>query len=161
MQFVIPLSVIGVLYTLIFRRIRTRMNSSKCSRRTRTTKMVLTVVLVFAIAWTPFHMFSLISELNYDLIKGKYYKFIDALLRVFAMSSSCVNPFLYGWFNENFRNSFLNMICTTATRRHISRGFSAELTTHKKTAGQSKTWETSVHLHMKPRQRNELKTSEI
>ena len=31
---------------------------------------------------------------------------IYAACHLFGMSSACANPFLYGWFNENFRNEF-------------------------------------------------------
>ena len=31
---------------------------------------------------------------------------IYATCHLFGMSSACVNPFLYGWFNENFRCEF-------------------------------------------------------
>ena len=31
---------------------------------------------------------------------------ICATCHLFGMSSACANPFLYGWFNENFRGEF-------------------------------------------------------
>ena len=111
-QYFLPLLAIAILYYLIFRRVRQRMQpaSKKRSRKTRTTKMLVAVVAVFAITWTPFHLLSLVAELNYDLVKGRWYKLSDALLRVLAMSSSCINPILYAWLNENYKNAFLSMI---------------------------------------------------
>ncbi|TNN20898.1 Neuropeptide F receptor [Schistosoma japonicum] len=38
-----------------------------------------------------------------NLIPGKHLKIIDLLLKLFAMSSACVNPLLYGWLNEPIR----------------------------------------------------------
>ena len=108
-QYVVPLLVIGVLYTLVFRRVKRRMQKMK-SRRTKTTKMLVAVVVVFAISWTPWHVYILVAEVDYSIVKGRYFKLIDVLLRVMAMSSSCVNPFLYGWFNDNYRNAFLGML---------------------------------------------------
>ena len=72
--------------------------------------MLVAVVAVFAVTWTPFHLLSLVAELNYDLVKGRWYKLSDALLRVLAMSSSCINPILYAWLNDNYRKAFLSMI---------------------------------------------------
>ena len=113
-QYFLPLLAIGILYYLIFRRVRQRPQpiSKKRSRkpRTRTTKMLVAVVAVFAVTWTPFHLLSLVAELNYDLVKGRWYKLSDALLRVLAMSSSCINPILYAWLNDNYRKAFLSMI---------------------------------------------------
>lgn len=109
LQYFAPLTVIAILYFLIFLRVRMRMKS-KQSRKTRTTKMLVAVVTVFAVTSIPFHSYFLVSEFQYDLVKGKYFKFTDAILRVFAMSSSCLNPFLYGWMNDNFRNAFLSII---------------------------------------------------
>ena len=34
---------------------------------------------------------------------------IDLLLKLFAMGSACVNPFLYGWLNDNFKKELGKM----------------------------------------------------
>ena len=46
---------------------------------------------------------------------------IYATCHLFGMSSACANPFLYGWFNENFRGEFkllfavpCRLLCPTA-----------------------------------------------
>ena len=84
--------------------------SSSAYKNGRTAKMLAAVVLVFAVFWTPYHIFVLLSEINYSWFKGRYFKFTNVMLRGFAMSSACVNPFLYGWFNEVYRTSFFAMI---------------------------------------------------
>lgn len=109
LQFVLPLVLIVALYCRILGRLRERIKKSK-SRKTKTTKMLIAVVTVFAIAWTPFHIFVIISEFDADVVKGKYFKFVDAIMRCFAMSSSCINPLLYGWMNDNYRIAFLGII---------------------------------------------------
>ena len=35
---------------------------------------------------------------------------MDHVFRCFAMSSSCINPIFYGWFNDNYRNAFISMV---------------------------------------------------
>ena len=112
LQFFLPLILIAILYCQIFKKVRSRVKT-KNSRKTKTTKMLVAVVSVFAVTWTPFHLYAVITELHYDAVKGKYYKFLDALLRLFAMLSSCLNPFLYGWLNDNYRNAFLALIRRT------------------------------------------------
>ncbi len=108
-QFVVPLAIIALLYLLILRRVRNRMLRVS-RRRSKVTKMSITVVAVFAVTWVPFHVFSLLNEFHGDLITGKAYRFTDSILRVVAMSSSCINPFLYGWLNDNYRAAFLTLV---------------------------------------------------
>ena len=108
MHFLFPLSVTGVLYFLIMRRIRHRLQRKE-QHRTKTVKVLITVVLVFVLTWLPFHLFALITEFQSHLVSGRYFNFTDALLRVIAMSSSGLNPFLYAWLNENFREALCLM----------------------------------------------------
>ena len=109
-QFVAPLCVLTVLYLLIFRQLKSRLASaSKSVKGRRSTKMLVSVVVAFAISWTPYHIYSLMSEVNPDLLRGRHFRFTDVMLRVFAMASSCINPFLYGWFNETYRTAFLTL----------------------------------------------------
>ena len=75
-HFVVPLMATSVLYVMIFRRLQGRLGEGATakSRGHRTTIMLVAVVAVFTIAWTPFHIFTLISEFSYDSIKGRYFK---------------------------------------------------------------------------------------
>ena len=109
-HFVGPLLLTCIFYWLIFRRLQQRVNAVK---KCRSTVMLATVVVVFTLTWTPFHLFSLISEFSYSSIKGRYFKFIDVMVRGVAMSSSCLNPLIYGWFNEVYRTSFFELIRRT------------------------------------------------
>jgi len=68
--------------------------------------MLAAVVLVFAAAWTPYQLFSIVHEFDPKRVRGPYFRFVDLMLRVVAMGSSGVNPFLYGWMNANFRAAF-------------------------------------------------------
>ena len=132
-QYCIPMLVIGCLYAAIFRRLRLRTNlHDKRFNLEKTNRILLAVVAVFAITWFPFHIFSLLSEFNYDLVKGRFYTVVDVMLRLLAMSSSCINPFLYGWFNENYRSSFMHMIqhqkrtksnCESSNQRRASENY--------------------------------------
>lgn len=112
LQYFIPIVIVGVLYLLIFISINRRMRKvgkNKNCRKTKTTKMLVAVVTVFAVTWTPFHIHSILSEFRINPF-GEYYLFADAMLRVVAMSSSCINPLLYGWLNDNYKKAFLSII---------------------------------------------------
>ncbi|KAK2162847.1 hypothetical protein LSH36_90g01011 [Paralvinella palmiformis] len=146
LQYFVPLIIIAILYYFIFEKVRERLRtvrSGSSSRKNKTTKMLVAVVTIFAISWTPFHLFALITEFSPDLVKGKYYKFGDGMLRVVAMSSSCLNPLLYGWLNDNYRNAFLSIIKRpTATPTNVRREDSEFNRNSPKTA--------HLHVHLSP-----------
>jgi len=86
-------------------------------QRMRTNKMLLAVVAVFAVTWTPFHAHSVIAEFRHDLVLGRFFKLGDVLCRVLAFSSACVNPVLYGWMNDHYRAAFIALV---TRRRKLS-----------------------------------------
>jgi len=110
-QYFLPLLVIGILYLLVFRHVRaSRKQTGSRRRMSRTNRMLAAVVLVFAVAWTPYQLFSVVCEFDRERVSGPYFRFVDLMLRVVAMGSSGVNPFLYGWMNANFREAFLAIL---------------------------------------------------
>jgi len=84
-------------------------------QRVRTNKMLVAVVAVFALTWTPFHVHSVIAEFRHDLLLGRFFKLGDVLCRVVAFSSACVNPVLYGWMNDHYRAAFVALITRRRT----------------------------------------------
>jgi len=44
-----------------------------------------------------------LAEFYLNSLGGSHFKFVDLLLKAFAVSSAAVNPFLYCWLNVNFR----------------------------------------------------------
>ena len=152
LHFIVPLSLIMVLYCLVFEKLQGRvkkrlkhqkstLNGQHNGPSSRTTKMLVAVVLVFAISWCPYHVFVLVAELHYKSVKGRWFKFIDVILRGVAISSACINPFLYGWYNDNYRASFY-CICSRMCGAKYNEG-SARITgdgadgTTKPNSGQS------------------------
>jgi len=110
-QYFLPLLVIGILYLLVFRHVRaSRKTIGSRRRNSRTNSMLAAVVLVFAITWTPYQLFSVISEFDPKRVRGPYFRFVDLMLRVVAMGSSGINPILYGWMNANFRTAFVTIL---------------------------------------------------
>jgi hypothetical protein len=103
-QFCVPILCASGMYMKIYSRLRNRpMRKSDSRRKHRTNKILISIVLVFCVCWLPWNIFALILELGPHMARGRFIKFTDLLLKVFAMSSACINPFLYGWFNDNFR----------------------------------------------------------
>ncbi|XP_005483712.2 neuropeptide Y receptor type 2 [Zonotrichia albicollis] len=110
LQYVLPLAIICYAYTRIWFKLKnhvspTSRNENQCRRR-KTTKMLVMVVVVFAVCWLPFHIFQLAIDLDLVLIFHEY-KLLYTVFHVGAMCSTFVNPLLYGWMNKNYRNGFL------------------------------------------------------
>lgn len=68
-------------------------------KKKTTIKMLMLVVVLFALCWFPLNCYVL-------LLSSKVIRTNNALyfaFHWFAMSSTCYNPFIYCWLNENFR----------------------------------------------------------
>ena len=107
-QFVVPLAVTSCLYYCIWSRLRQRSLQAAmpgARRMQKTTKILVAIVVVFTLCWTPWNMLTLVTELGVVVhTYGAHFKLIDVLLKLLAKSSSSINPLLYCWLNDNFRN---------------------------------------------------------
>ena len=77
--------------------------------------MLMTIALVFSITWLPLNVLNIVLDLYnpFSLPEDEEKMLIIyAVCHLFGMSSACANPFLYGWFNDNFRNEFTLMLTT-------------------------------------------------
>ncbi|XP_048343137.1 neuropeptide Y receptor type 2-like [Sphaerodactylus townsendi] len=126
LQYVLPLSIICYAYIRIWIKLKghispTTRNDSQCRRR-KTTKMLVMVVVVFAVSWLPFHIFQLAIDL--DLVLNYHeYKLLYTVFHVVAMCSTFANPLLYGWMNKNYRNGFLTFFhCQNKPERLYTEG---------------------------------------
>lgn len=111
-QYVLPLVIISYAYTRIWCKLKNHVspgagNDHYHQRRRKTTKMLVCVVVVFAVCWLPFHVFQLVSDIDSKVLDLNEYKLIYTLFHVIAMCSTFTNPFLYGWMNNNYRTAFL------------------------------------------------------
>ncbi|XP_052823799.1 prolactin-releasing peptide receptor-like [Octopus bimaculoides] len=104
LQFCIPIIATSILYSRIYTVLKNRpVKKTEHRRSQRTNRILVSIVTLFTICWLPWNIFSLFVEFDPDLVKGKFFKVTDLFLKSFAMSSSCINPFLYGWLNDNFK----------------------------------------------------------
>uniref|UniRef100_A0A6J0SPK0 Neuropeptide Y receptor type 2 n=1 Tax=Pogona vitticeps TaxID=103695 RepID=A0A6J0SPK0_9SAUR len=110
LQYILPLSIICYAYIRIWFKLKSHISPTSRSdshcRRKKTTKMLVMVVVVFAVSWLPFHIFQLAVDLDLVLIFHDY-KLLYTVFHVVAMCSTFANPLLYGWMNKNYRNGFL------------------------------------------------------
>uniref|UniRef100_A0A3B1ICB0 Mu-type opioid receptor n=1 Tax=Astyanax mexicanus TaxID=7994 RepID=A0A3B1ICB0_ASTMX len=107
--FIMPVLIITVCYGLMILRLRSvrMLSGSKEKDRNlrRITRMVLVVVAVFIICWTPIHIFVIIKALATipnSLLQTITWHFCIAL----GYTNSCLNPVLYAFLDENFKRCF-------------------------------------------------------
>ncbi|OWK04431.1 OPRK1 [Cervus elaphus hippelaphus] len=107
--FVIPVLIIIVCYTLMILRLKSvrLLSGSREKDRNlrRITRLVLVVVAVFIICWTPIHIFILVEALGstaHSTAALSSYYFCIAL----GYTNSSLNPILYAFLDENFKRCF-------------------------------------------------------
>nr|8FEG_B Chain B, Kappa-type opioid receptor [Homo sapiens] len=107
--FVIPVLIIIVCYTLMILRLKSvrLLSGSREKDRNlrRITRLVLVVVAVFVVCWTPIHIFILVEALgstSHSTAALSSYYFCIAL----GYTNSCLNPILYAFLDENFKRCF-------------------------------------------------------
>ncbi|CAL8254776.1 unnamed protein product [Lota lota] len=107
--FIMPVLIITVCYGLMILRLKSvrMLSGSKEKDRNlrRITRMVLVVVAVFIICWTPIHIFVIIKALVNipdSLLQTVTWHFCIAL----GYTNSSLNPVLYAFLDENFKRCF-------------------------------------------------------
>ncbi|XP_046511881.1 neuropeptide Y receptor type 2 [Equus quagga] len=111
--YVLPLGIISFSYTRIWSKLKNHVSPGAANdhyhqRRQKTTKMLVCVVVVFAVSWLPLHAFQLAVDIDNHVLDLKEYKLIFTLFHIIAMCSTFANPLLYGWMNSNYRKAFLS-----------------------------------------------------
>ncbi|XP_055314206.1 somatostatin receptor type 2-like [Sitodiplosis mosellana] len=120
--FIIPLCFILLFYCLVIKKLRTvakKTNRPKGKRRShrKVTKLVLTVITVYIFCWLPYWVaqVSLINspiEMCSTRLKVTLFLFVCWL----SYSNSAMNPILYAFLSDSFKNSFLKACTCAATK---------------------------------------------
>ena len=138
LQFVIPFFIITSTYTLISLKLSSR---AKCKpgsktlrkeqadreRKRRTNRMLIAMVAVFGLSWLPLNLMNILDDVSTNLglrwAHWPYFHLLFFVTHAIAMSSTCYNPFLYAWLNENFRKEFKDILpCFGRRRRSRANG---------------------------------------
>ncbi|KAL9894569.1 tachykinin-like receptor at 99D isoform 2-T2 [Glossina fuscipes fuscipes] len=72
----------------------------------RIVKMMMVVVLIFAVCWLPFHAYFLLTSCYPAITEAPFIQEIYLLIYWLAMSNSMYNPIIYCWMNSRFRFGF-------------------------------------------------------
>ena len=130
-QFFVPFVIISFCYLMISIRMNQRLKANtggKGSRKElndrkkqkRTNKMVIGMVAIFGVCWFPVNLIHLIGDYFAHTSNTKYYNTFFFVSHIIAMSSTCYNPFLYAWLNENFRREFQQVLPFCANKKRCT-----------------------------------------
>ncbi|GMR61662.1 hypothetical protein PMAYCL1PPCAC_31857 [Pristionchus mayeri] len=118
-QYAFPLFSIVFAYSSIAHRMKMRLanrgssminamnrqrRQSVVERQRRTHLLLVSVVVVFAVAWLPLNVFHLFNTFAWV---ESFSVPVFASCHVVAMCSACLNPLIYAFFNQNFRTEFV------------------------------------------------------
>ncbi|XP_042615739.1 neuromedin-K receptor-like [Cyprinus carpio] len=112
--YVLPLVVMGITYTIVGLTLwggEIPGNSSdnyqgQLRAKRKVVKMMIIVVVTFAICWLPYHVYFLVTGLNKQLVRWKFIQQIYLSVMWLAMSSTMYNPIIYCCLNSRFRAGF-------------------------------------------------------
>lgn len=121
LQFVIPFIIITFCYVRISAKlsdrartipgnVSARREEQERERTRKTNGMLISMVVIFLISWLPLNMFNLLMDFYEEASQWRYGRTIFIISHAIAMSSTCYNPFLYAWLNENFRKEFKEVL---------------------------------------------------
>ncbi|XP_078621307.1 QRFP-like peptide receptor [Branchiostoma floridae x Branchiostoma japonicum] len=117
--FIIPLLTMTSLYIRIAHRLWVQQpvgvtgnfaHGNSVRRKRQAVKMLVVVVLLFAVCWLPFHTVTVMNELNGLRLDEKSAKLLIAIVQLIAFSNSFNNPVVYAILNENFKKNFMTML---------------------------------------------------
>lgn len=117
MQFILPFFIIAFCYVRVSFKLNDRARCKPGSKNTkkeeadrdrkrRTNRMLIAMVTIFGVSWLPLNLINLLNDIYIPTGTWKYYYLAFFMVHALAMSSTCYNPFLYAWLNDNFRKEF-------------------------------------------------------
>ncbi|KAM6994714.1 chemerin-like receptor 1 [Tautogolabrus adspersus] len=126
LAFVVPFTVIVFCYAVIIHRLRR--NRMLASQSSRTFKIIAAVITTFFFCWAPFHIFTLIEMVhfltNHESETLDYVTTIGIPIATsLAFINSCLNPLLYVFVGQDFRDKIRKSILTvleTAFQEDVS-----------------------------------------
>ncbi|XP_062972469.1 CX3C chemokine receptor 1 [Elgaria multicarinata webbii] len=109
--FLLPLCIMSFCYLWIIKTLR----SCKTNRKKRAIRLILMVVVVFFLFWTPYHISLLLQVLKYyDIFETcSTLRILDYMIHVtepLAFSHCCLNPIIYAFAGEKFRKYLSQLV---------------------------------------------------
>ncbi|EHB06224.1 Neuromedin-K receptor [Heterocephalus glaber] len=109
-----PLLIMGVTYTIVGLTLwGGEIPGDTCNKyqeqlkaKRKVVKMMIIVVVTFAICWLPYHIYFILTAIYQQLNRWKYIQQVYLASFWLAMSSTMYNPIIYCCLNKRFRAGF-------------------------------------------------------
>nr|XP_056711809.1 neuromedin-K receptor [Euleptes europaea] len=109
-----PLLVMGITYTIVGISLwggkipgdTSDKYQEQLKAKRKVVKMMIVVVLTFAVCWLPYHIYFIVTGIYEQLNRWKYIQQIYLATFWLAMSSTMYNPIIYCCLNKRFRAGF-------------------------------------------------------
>ncbi|KAJ8416077.1 hypothetical protein AAFF_G00380990 [Aldrovandia affinis] len=112
--YVLPLLVMLVTYSLVGQTLwgseipgdASKHYQNQIQAKRKVVKMMIVVVVTFALCWLPYHLYFILGSFNEDIYNQKYIQQVYLAIFWLAMSSTIYNPLIYYCLNQRFRSGF-------------------------------------------------------
>uniref|UniRef100_A0A8C5QB32 G-protein coupled receptors family 1 profile domain-containing protein n=1 Tax=Leptobrachium leishanense TaxID=445787 RepID=A0A8C5QB32_9ANUR len=114
-MFVVPFFIILLSYGLILLKLATLKRVGQSQRPVKALKVITALVLCFFICWCPYNVWPLVSW-KILLEDSQKYALVDFIITnmftCFAYCNSCINPLVYVFYCQEFKEHLINAIIT-------------------------------------------------
>ncbi|CAJ1087601.1 LOW QUALITY PROTEIN: C-X-C chemokine receptor type 2-like [Xyrichtys novacula] len=120
--FFLPLCVMITCYSITI----TRLLRTRGFQKHRAMKVIIAVVIVFLLCWTPYHITMMVDTLMraavipYDCAMRKEVNLSLDISNSLALFHSCINPVLYAFVGEKFRRRMKLLLQRKARQERMS-----------------------------------------
>ncbi|XP_031549152.1 QRFP-like peptide receptor [Actinia tenebrosa] len=130
--YVVPLLFMSVMYIIIIRKLwrrrvpgnRSELNRQAAIRsRKSVIKMLIVVLVVFALCWLPVHIMHVLINFFYHPVFRQLSPWIVMMLFWISHANSAINPYIFITMNQSFRKIALSVLsrCIRGRRHRIKR----------------------------------------
>ncbi|XP_041645451.1 neuropeptide Y receptor type 4-2-like [Cheilinus undulatus] len=118
-QYCGPLLLVLLCYVRVFVRLRHRKDmldrarapeNQRMTHSRRINIMLVALITAFALCWLPLTIFNVVSDWNQEALPICHHNLLFSLCHLLAMSSTCINPIIYGFLNSNFKQEVREML---------------------------------------------------
>ncbi|XP_022319186.1 tachykinin-like peptides receptor 99D isoform X3 [Crassostrea virginica] len=122
--YVLPLVTLTVTYARVGMELwgsraigeNTPVQYERIRSKRRVVKMMIVVVVTFAVCWLPYHVYFLLQYTIPEINQWKHIQNVYNVIYWLAMSNSMYNPMIYCWMNSRFRHGFVKLFCCCPCR---------------------------------------------
>ncbi|GFX24572.1 tachykinin-like peptides receptor 99D [Trichonephila clavipes] len=112
--YVLPITSMTFTYFRVGRELWGSQSIGECTQKQiesvnskrKIVKMMIVVVVIFAVCWLPYHVYFLVAHHVPHILNETFVQPTYLIIYWLAMSNACYNPFIYCWMNSRFRQGF-------------------------------------------------------